>query len=194
MTLPISGILQPFVAFLNASDPNTTPHPPSDADTPHEHDTPDSPWGTQSHRRAPTGHHGSPGGILARAPELACIPPQFPPRYIEPPHPWRIALVERGECDFASKVRAAQERGAAGVVVGDMKLREGETDEEGRERVGLITMFSPGESGFAVGCPGSAARGKGERADGSCLRTGDGGNAEKETVLDGREQAGVPTS
>ena len=58
--------------------------------------------------------------------------------------PYKIALVERGGCDFATKVRAAQERGAAGVVVGDMIGRPGETDEEGRERESLITMFSPG--------------------------------------------------
>ena len=54
-------------------------------------------------------------------------------------------MVERGGCDFANKVRAAQERGAAGVIVGDGSLRDGETDEEGRRRENLITMFSPGK-------------------------------------------------
>jgi len=52
--------------------------------------------------------------------------------------------VQRGGCDFATKVRAAQERGAAGVIVGDMISHLGETEEEGRERESLITMFSPG--------------------------------------------------
>ena len=61
-----------------------------------------------------------------------------------PEQPFKIALVERGGCDFATKVRAAQERGAGGVVVGDTIAREGESEEEGRERRGLITMFSPG--------------------------------------------------
>jgi hypothetical protein len=56
-----------------------------------------------------------------------------------------IALIERGGCDFATKVRAAQERGAGGVIVGDGMARPGETEEEGRERESLITMFSPGE-------------------------------------------------
>jgi len=55
-----------------------------------------------------------------------------------------VALIERGGCDFASKVRAAQERGAAAVVVGDGRAFEAETDDEGRLREGLITMFSPG--------------------------------------------------
>jgi hypothetical protein len=54
-------------------------------------------------------------------------------------------LVERGGCDFAHKIRAAQERGAAAVVVGDGAARIGETDAEGLKREGLITMFSPGE-------------------------------------------------
>ena len=32
------------------------------------------------------------------------------------------------------------------MIVGDMIARPGETDEEGRERESLITMFSPGTS------------------------------------------------
>ena len=59
-----------------------------------------------------------------------------------------VALVERGSCDFARKVRAAQVRGAKAVIVGDGKAREEETEEEGRERENLITMFSPGTSLF----------------------------------------------
>jgi hypothetical protein len=55
-----------------------------------------------------------------------------------------IALVERGKCDFATKVLAAQERGAGAVIVGDT-AEDGETRAEGAKRVGgLITMFSPG--------------------------------------------------
>lgn len=56
----------------------------------------------------------------------------------------RIALIERGGCDFAMKVYAAQERGAGAVIVGDMAI-QGEGREEGLGRKGgLITMFSPG--------------------------------------------------
>ncbi|ORY34630.1 hypothetical protein BCR39DRAFT_513675 [Naematelia encephala] len=78
---------------------------------------------------------------------LACLPPAFPPiRYTPPSPPYTIALIERGGCDFATKVRAAQERGAAGVIVGDMKAREGETREEGLRRGGLITMFHPDDT------------------------------------------------
>lgn len=65
-------------------------------------------------------------------------------RWTPPSEPYKIALVQRGGCDFATKVRAAQERGAAGVIVGDMISHPGETEEEGREREALITMFSPG--------------------------------------------------
>jgi hypothetical protein len=69
-------------------------------------------------------------------------------RWTPPQPPYMIALVERGGCDFATKVRAAQERGAAGVVVGDMISHPGESEEEGRERESLITMFSPGAYPF----------------------------------------------
>lgn len=62
-----------------------------------------------------------------------------------------IALVERGgDCDFATKVYAAQERGAAAVVVGDKKLRQDETDEEGRQRENLLTMFSPADTSDVI--------------------------------------------
>ncbi|WVW87096.1 hypothetical protein I302_109153 [Kwoniella bestiolae CBS 10118] len=77
---------------------------------------------------------------------LACLPPLGLPRL--PPHPpagesYQIVLVERGGCDFATKVRAAQDRGAHAVVVGDSVAHLGESDEEGRKRESLITMFSP---------------------------------------------------
>ena len=88
-------------------------------------------------------HHKSQINTVAHAPSLACLPPLLPGRITLPKPPFHFALVERGECDFASKVRAAQERGAAGVVVGDGVLRENESDEEGRKRENLITMFSP---------------------------------------------------
>ncbi|KAL1412577.1 hypothetical protein Q8F55_000324 [Vanrija albida] len=78
------------------------------------------------------------------APERACLPPAWPPIRPHPPKaPYTVALVERGGCDFATKVRAAQERGAAAVIVGDSRARADETDEEGRSRENLITMFSP---------------------------------------------------
>ncbi|KAI9638764.1 uncharacterized protein MKK02DRAFT_11795, partial [Dioszegia hungarica] len=55
----------------------------------------------------------------------------------------KVVLVERGGCDFATKVQAAQERGAGAVIVGD-RADEGESVEEGKKRTGgLITMFSP---------------------------------------------------
>ncbi|GMK56341.1 hypothetical protein CspeluHIS016_0301810 [Cutaneotrichosporon spelunceum] len=76
-------------------------------------------------------------------PERGCVTPAWPPtRPSYPVPPYTIALVERGGCDFAAKVLAAQERGAAAVVVGD-SAHPGETDEEGRARENLITMFSP---------------------------------------------------
>jgi hypothetical protein len=78
------------------------------------------------------------------APERACVAPAWPPiRPAYPLPPYTIALVERGGCDFATKVLAAQERGAAAVIVGDSVAHPGETDEEGRARENLITMFSP---------------------------------------------------
>jgi hypothetical protein len=59
--------------------------------------------------------------------------------------PKRIALVIRGHCSFSHKVRVAEARGAHAVLVADDVKREGEMDEEGRERDGLLTMYSPGE-------------------------------------------------
>lgn len=125
MTLPLSGILLPFSSMYNSTNTTNSDSSPSEIQGVHRHKSPTLP--------------------MAFKPELGCVPPSFPTRYEEPPRPWKIALVERGECDFASKVRAAQERGAAGVVVGDGKLRDDETEEEGRQRESLITMFSPGE-------------------------------------------------
>lgn len=80
---------------------------------------------------------------------LACIPSSIIPR--PPTRPGKsedvkIALIERGTCDFATKAMAAQDRGAHAVIVGDTKARAGETDAEGRKREGLITMFSPQET------------------------------------------------
>ena len=81
----------------------------------------------------------------ALSPSLACVPPlHSSTRYVIPSEPFTVALIERGGCDFATKVRAAQERGAGAVVVGDGMASQGETLEEGRARENLITMFSPG--------------------------------------------------
>ncbi|GFZ49794.1 hypothetical protein JCM24511_07197 [Saitozyma sp. JCM 24511] len=80
-------------------------------------------------------------------PDFACVSPAWPPiRFHLPARPYKIALVERGGCDFAHKIRAAQERGAGAVVVGDGAARIGETDAEGLKREGLITMFSPDDT------------------------------------------------
>jgi len=119
LTLPLAGTLHPFSFFLNYTKNTTqasTPLFPGAGDT-----------FSSTHN-----------------PELGCLPSSFPIRFEDPAKPYKIALVERGGCDFASKVRAAQERGAAAVVVGDGKAFEGESDDEGRLREGLITMFSPG--------------------------------------------------
>ncbi|KAK8849802.1 hypothetical protein IAR55_005138 [Kwoniella newhampshirensis] len=77
--------------------------------------------------------------------DKACLPPLSPlnRRGRPPSPPYTIALLERGGCDFATKVRAAQDRGAAGVIVGDGQARVGESEEEGKRRESLITMFSP---------------------------------------------------
>ncbi|EIW71441.1 hypothetical protein TREMEDRAFT_73304 [Tremella mesenterica DSM 1558] len=112
-TLPLSGILEAFDSF-----PDPRPGPPE--------------IDTSSHT------------FKSQDPGLACVSPIWPPiRFEKPKKPFKVAFVERGGCDFATKVRAAQERGAAGVVVGDSVARLGETDEEGRMRENLITMFSP---------------------------------------------------
>lgn len=58
----------------------------------------------------------------------------------------RIALVVRGHCSFSHKVRAAQARGANAVLVADDTASEEETEEQGRTRFGLLTMYSPGMS------------------------------------------------
>jgi hypothetical protein len=90
----------------------------------------------------------------AALPAQACVPAAWPPIRWSPPakipgpkhgeHGVKIALIERGGCDFATKVLAAQERGAGAVIVGDTAAA-GETREEGAKRAGgLITMFSPG--------------------------------------------------
>ncbi|WWC95673.1 hypothetical protein V866_002538 [Kwoniella sp. B9012] len=77
---------------------------------------------------------------------MACLPPlglPRPPTHPRPGESYRIALIERGGCDFATKIRAAQDRDAHAVIVGDSVQHPGETDEEGRKRESLITMFSP---------------------------------------------------
>jgi hypothetical protein len=138
--LPVQGTLVPFVSLpppkksksLSDEDDNDN----EDEDDEYE-PNPDA-WAADT--------------WAAEAPERACVPRVWPPiRSTTPLSPNVIALVERGGCDFATKVRAAQERGAAGVVVGDKKLRDGETDEEGRHRESLLTMFSPEDtSGISI--------------------------------------------
>lgn len=120
--LPKAGVLVPFQSL---PPPNKT-----------------SPWDLDDLKRTDRDD----GDLRAslEPPERACVSPAWPPmRPSYPSEPYVIALVERGGCDFAAKVRAAQERGAAAVVVGDKKLRSSETDEEGRHRESLLTMFSP---------------------------------------------------
>jgi hypothetical protein len=58
----------------------------------------------------------------------------------------RIALIVRGHCSFSHKVRSAQARGADAVLVADDTASEEETEEQGRTRFGLLTMYSPGMS------------------------------------------------
>ncbi|WVO15016.1 hypothetical protein L204_102659 [Cryptococcus depauperatus] len=84
-----------------------------------------------------------PFSSLSPASPLGCSPSPISRPPSTPKQPYKIVLVERGGCDFATKVRAAQQIGAAAVVVGDNAARVGETEDEGRRREGLITMFSP---------------------------------------------------
>jgi hypothetical protein len=72
------------------------------------------------------------------SPNLGCPPlcvngPHEP----EPGDTW-IALVQRGECEFVSKVRAAQQLGANAVVVG------GDNPEISGNPDILVNMYSPG--------------------------------------------------
>ncbi|ORX37580.1 hypothetical protein BD324DRAFT_622508 [Kockovaella imperatae] len=112
-TLPISGTLKPFTSFLETSAESDQ--------TPHA---------KQQDR-----------GTRSPSPIQGCV--AQPLGHDRPSYADDIALIERGGCDFARKVRAAQVRGASGVIVGDGPAREGETDQEGRLRENLITMFSP---------------------------------------------------
>jgi len=125
--LPVSGTL---VTFASLPPPNSTKFAAIGADSAVGGQVPNPDFSSRESWNEP--------------PERACVPRAWPPvRPSIPSEPYVIALVERGGCDFATKVRAAQERGVAAVVVGDKKLREGETDEEGRHRESLLTMFSP---------------------------------------------------
>ncbi|WWC73851.1 uncharacterized protein I206_107823 [Kwoniella pini CBS 10737] len=83
---------------------------------------------------------------LSLSPQFACFPSNSLPRLPKLPSKGesnKIVLIERGGCDFSTKVRAAQDKGINAVIVGDTISHRGETDEEGRKREGLITMFSP---------------------------------------------------
>lgn len=127
-SLPIDGFLVPF----------------SDLPPPITRSTITTPRPTSSIEMDPSSQ--SPSLPSDSTLNLACLAPTFPPiRFETPDRPYTIALVERGGCDFATKVLAAQERGAGAVIVGDTRARMSESDAEGRERDGLITMFSPGQ-------------------------------------------------
>lgn len=67
-------------------------------------------------------------------PDLCFDGPNAP----EASEPW-IALVQRGKCEFANKVREAQRLGARAVVVG------GDNPEKTGFPDALVTMYSPGE-------------------------------------------------
>lgn len=121
--LPVRGVLVPFVDLAETKVVDGGEEG-SEAE------------GEQGHA---TGDEAEKEGV--EAPERACVP-VFRPR--NPPRTDRLALVERGGCDFATKVLAAQARGAGAVIVGD-SARPHESDREGRTRENLITMFSPGE-------------------------------------------------
>lgn len=132
--LPVKGVLVPFVglgeeqAMVESSNEATV----GSSSTADSSSTVDSSSTAES---------------SSEPPERACVP-VFRPR--EPKMTGQLALVERGGCDFATKVLAAQARGAAAVIVGDSVARAGETDAEGRLRENLITMFSPGEMNDSV--------------------------------------------
>lgn len=84
-------------------------------------------------RSLPLGNDGLPDNF-------ACLPICTDPSIPRPTgtENW-IALVQRGECPFADKVRAAQSLGAKGVVVGGWPVQDGDRDD-------LLGMFSPGTS------------------------------------------------
>ncbi len=70
------------------------------------------------------------------------------------PRERKIALVLRGRCPFSFKVLSAQKRGADAVIVADdaETLIDGsvESEQRGRMRTALLTMYSPGEYDVCV--------------------------------------------
>ncbi|WVQ84792.1 hypothetical protein IAT38_006949 [Cryptococcus sp. DSM 104549] len=127
-------------------------------------------------------------------PALACLPPLHPfPRHSPPLSPPRIALIERGGCDFATKVRSAQDRGAAGVIVGDNAAHPGETREEGWRRESLITMFSP-EDTEGIWIPSVFVGRKSWLILGDILGNVTTGEGVWVDVTAGRDEGGVLTS
>jgi hypothetical protein len=89
-----------------------------------------------------------PGSVNASADIYGCSPvmPILPSESKTPRNDSRVALVVRGHCSFSHKVRSAQARGADAVLVADDTASMEETDEQGRTRFGLLTMYSPGTS------------------------------------------------
>ena len=138
-SLPFTGTLKPITELLSADDDNT-----SLTQSSYSEDT----LGSEQEAVSLQREHFD---LRYATPMQACIP--APTSRQQTPMGSIIALVERGSCDFARKVRAAQVRGAKAVIVGDGKAREAETEEEGKERENLITMFSPGA--YLFRCPSS---------------------------------------
>lgn len=145
--LPVNGTL---VAFQDLPDPKAERLRPSLVDSDERSDT-----GSEVNPDDDEAQDVDEEVLLKSRPDLppqrACVPPAWPPIRPSPPQPpFVVALVERGDCDFATKVLAAQERGAAAVVVGDGVARAGESDEEGRKRENLITMYSPEDTSSII--------------------------------------------
>ncbi|KAJ9124644.1 hypothetical protein QFC24_003011 [Naganishia onofrii] len=57
-----------------------------------------------------------------------------------------IALIIRGHCSFSHKTRLAQHLSAHACIIADDTATPSETDEQGRTRTGLITMYSPDDT------------------------------------------------
>ncbi|KAJ9099316.1 hypothetical protein QFC21_004197 [Naganishia friedmannii] len=57
-----------------------------------------------------------------------------------------IALIVRGHCSFSHKTRLAQHLSATAVIVADDTAAPSETEEQGRTRTGLLTMYSPDDT------------------------------------------------
>ncbi|GHJ83688.1 hypothetical protein NliqN6_0090 [Naganishia liquefaciens] len=88
----------------------------------------------------------APGLPNATTDIYGCTPVTPIVQHASPRNAARIALVVRGHCSFSHKVRAAQARGANAVLVADDTASDEETEEQGRTRFGLLTMYSPDDT------------------------------------------------